>query len=529
MPRPSRPTRPTRLARLALVLALTVVNGLAGLAGSAWAQADLLPSIPLGSIAVNLDPIATGLGAPDYAISAPGNDRLFVVEQIGTLRVIENGVLLPTPALDISARIGLGAVAGPTVSFNPANANDERGFLGLAFHPGFADPQSAGFRTLYTYSSESLATGAPTFAAPNGAVQNFRMVVNEYKMSAGNPALVDASTRREIVSFGKNANNQNGGTIAFGQDGYLYLGLGDGGNANDVGPSHLEPGGNSQNLSTPLGKMLRIDPLNPALTVATGNPLSTNGQYRIPADNPFVGLTPVAEIYALGLRNPYRFSVDRANGQIILADVGQNNIEEIDRLQAGGNYGWAVKEGTFLFNRTDPDGAGPITAGSVGAQQPGQPGRADRPHQRSRGHAPIRPPGRHLRHRRLRLPRRSHPRADRQVRVRRPGAIQCTAAGRRSSVLREPAVGRDQGIPAAAIRERQAAERADGARLWRRRVGRALRPGDQHAGQRYGRAGLQVRVRTGARHGRQPGRRPGPDGRAGAAAVFGLTNTGWEM
>ena len=107
--------------------------------------------------------------------------------------------------------------------------------------------------------------------APNGAVQNYKNVVSEWKFSATDPNQVDTSSRRELISFGKNAGNHNGGTLAFGRDGYLYLGLGDGGNANDVGASHIEPGGNSQNLSTPLGKMLRIDPLNPALT--PGSPI----------------------------------------------------------------------------------------------------------------------------------------------------------------------------------------------------------------------------------------------------------------
>ena len=178
--------------------------------------------------------------------------------------------------------------------------------------------------------------------------------------------MVDPASLREIISFGKNANNHNGGTIAFGPDGYLYLGLGDGGNANDVGASHLEPGGNAQNLSTPLGKMLRFDPVNPALTPTSPNPISANGQYRIPTTNPFQGLGQVPEIYAYGLRNPYRFSFDRANGELILADVGQNNIEEIDRIVLGGNYGWAIKEGDFLFNRTNgPAGA----AGTIGARR----------------------------------------------------------------------------------------------------------------------------------------------------------------
>jgi glucose/arabinose dehydrogenase len=181
-------------------------------------------------------------------------------------------------------------------------------------------------------------------------------------MGANN--VVDPGSQREIVSFGKNAANHNGGTIAFGNDGYLYLGLGDGGNANDVGPSHLEPGGNAQNLSTPLGKIIRIDPVNPALTTGSANPVSVNGQYRIPTSNPFQQPGQVAETFAYGFRNPYRFSFDRANGQLIVADVGQNNVEEIDRVFLGGNFGWAVKEGDFLFNRAN---------GTVGVRSPGNP------------------------------------------------------------------------------------------------------------------------------------------------------------
>jgi glucose/arabinose dehydrogenase len=330
----------------------------AAVAPHALGQADVLPNIPRGNIAINLTPVATGLGAPDYAISAPGDtSRLFVVDQGGQLRVLQNGSMLPTPALDISSR-----VAPPLV---PSNANDERGFLGLAFHPGFNDPNSVGYRTLYTYNSEPIPAGtSPTYVAPNNAPQNYKNVINEWKMSAANPNQVDPNSRREIISFGKNAGNHNGGTIAFGPDGYLYLGTGDGGNANDVGLSHIEPGGNAQNLSTPLGKMLRIDPVNPALTPASANPAAANGQYRIPSDNPFQNPGQVPEVYAYGFRNPYRFSFDRSNGQLIVADVGQNTVEEINRVTKGGNYGWAVKEGDFLFNRDN---------GTVGARSPGSP------------------------------------------------------------------------------------------------------------------------------------------------------------
>lgn len=331
-------------------------------AGSVQAAEKYLPSIQKGTIGISLDPIATGLGAPDYAISAPGDpNKLFVVEQSGLLRVVQNGALLPGSALDISSRVQPPLVA--------SSANDERGFLGLAFHPGFNDPSSPGYRTLYTYNSELIpAGGAPTYPAPNNATQNYENVINEWKMLAADPNVVDPNSRRQIISFGKNASNHNGGTIAFGPDGYLYLGTGDGGNANDAGASHVEPGGNAQNLTVALGKMLRIDPLAPALKPASADPVSTNGQYRIPVSNPFKAAGQVPEIYAYGFRNPYRYSFDTANGQLIIADVGQNNVEEIDRGVIGGNFGWAVKEGDFLFNRAD---------GTIGAppgnRSPGSP------------------------------------------------------------------------------------------------------------------------------------------------------------
>jgi len=353
---------------------LALAAGLA-LAGAAQAQSqDVLPDIPFGQIAVKLNPVATGLSAPAYATFAPGvADKLFVVEQNGLLRVLQNGSLLPGAAMDISAR-----VAPPLV---PTNANDERGFLGLAFHPGFSTASSAGYRTLYTYTSELIPAGTlPTWSAPNGASQGYRNLVTEWKMDT-TTWQVDPASRRELMSFGKNAGNHNGGTIAFGGDGYLYLGLGDGGNGNDVGPSHLEPGGNAQNLSTPLGKMLRIDPINPALTTGSANSVSANGQYRIPLDNPFQGAGQVAETFAYGFRNPYRFAFDRTDlggtGDLIAADVGQRHIEEIDRVVLGGNYGWAVKEGEFVFYRTDPDGPGPLAAGSIGPRQPGDSGLID--------------------------------------------------------------------------------------------------------------------------------------------------------
>jgi glucose/arabinose dehydrogenase len=339
----------------------TIPAGLAALAvaAQAWAQqVGPLPDIQRGDIAIQLQPIVTGMGAPDYAISPPGDmSRLFVVEQNGLLQVVQNGSLLPAPALDLQS------VVSPP--FNPASANDERGFLGLAFSPDFNTAGRPGYQTLYTYTTELIPMGtSPTYVAPNNAPQGFKTVISEWKMSSMQPNAVDPASRREIISFGQNANNHNGGTIAFGPDNYLYLGLGDGGNANDVGPGHIEPGGNAQNLTTPLGKMLRIDPVNPFLTPGSADPISSNGQYRIPADNPFQGAGEVPEIYAYGLRNPYRFSFDSLTGDLILADVGQRNIEEINRIERGGNYGWAVKEGEFPFDRA---------TGNIGERSPGDP------------------------------------------------------------------------------------------------------------------------------------------------------------
>jgi glucose/arabinose dehydrogenase len=326
------------------------------IASSARAQSqDVLPPIQHGTIAIHLDPVATGMSAPDYGISPPGDtSRLFVLEQNGLLRIIQNGSLLPGAALDLQSQV--------QPPLNPANANDERGLLGLVFHPGFNDPSSVGYRTLYTYTSETIPTGgSPTYPIPNSGTvaQNYQNVITEWKMSAADPNLIDPASRRQIISFGKNAGNHNGGTLAYGPDGYLYLATGDGGNANDVGPSHIEPGGNAQNLTTPLGKMLRLDPINPTLTPTSTDPISGNGQYRIPAGNPFHGAGQVPEIFAYGFRNPYRFTFDSAGSHdLIVADVGQNTVEEIDRVTIGGNYGWAVKEGTFLFNRTTgPGGA----------------------------------------------------------------------------------------------------------------------------------------------------------------------------
>ena len=334
-------------------------SGLAGTSAPVQLTiARYTPEVTNGTFSLFLVPIATNMSAPLYGVSPPGDtDRLFVLDQNGLMRIIQDGVLQPTPALDLQSLV--------QPPLNAANPNDERGLLGLAFHPGFTNPASPGYQTLYTYNSELIPSNTlPTYPLPGGTTNNYKNALNEWKISTTNANVVDPSSRREVISFGKNAQNHNGGTCTFGPDGYLYLALGDGGNANDVGPGHISPGGNAQNLSTPLGKMLRIDPLNPSLNPSSLDPISSNGQYRVPTENPFQGPGQVPEIYAYGLRNPYRFDFDPVTGDLIEADVGQNNVEEINRITRGGNYGWAVKEGDFLFNQTN-NPAGP--AGTIGA------------------------------------------------------------------------------------------------------------------------------------------------------------------
>jgi len=324
-----------------------------GMASAAMGQTSPLPgAIQPGTVHASFNTIASGLTSPVALMSAPGDPSdLYVVDQAGKIDVIHNGVMQATPLIDLSA-------LESGVPLNPGY--DERGLLGLAFSPGFNNAASPGFHTLYTYQSEATGTATANFAPAPGTVTNgidHQNVLTEWKVGSANPNAVDTTTRRDLLREDHPALNHNGGTIAFGPDGDLYLGIGDGGTANDTGNGHL-PDGNAQSLSVIMGKVIRIDP----------NTRTGNRAYGIPADNPFVN-TPGAlpEIYAYGLRNPYRFSFDQPTGRLILGDVGQNNIEEVDNIVSGGNYGWATKEGTFLFNRTTG------TPGTIGANSPGSP------------------------------------------------------------------------------------------------------------------------------------------------------------
>jgi glucose/arabinose dehydrogenase len=291
---------------------------------------------------VGLQTVASGLAAPVLLVRDPGQTaRLYVVDQAGLLRVIENGQLRDKPLLDV------------TTLLVPLRANyDERGFLGLAFHPGYGQADHAGHERFYTYTSEPVQGAADfTVELPADSTMNHQSVVREWRWD-GVGDTVDPASSRVVLRIDEPQSNHNAGHLEFGPDGYLYLTLGDGGGANDNGAGHGTQG-NGQNINTILGKIIRIDPLNPALTPASPNPVSVNGAYRVPLDNPFVGVEGLDEIFAYGLRNPYRFSFDARSGALIVPDVGQNRVEEINFLHKGRNYGWRLKEGTFAF---DPAG-----------------------------------------------------------------------------------------------------------------------------------------------------------------------------
>lgn len=276
---------------------------------------------------IDLQLVAEGFAAP-LGVVMPEDEtkRLFVIDQPGIIWIIDKkGNRLATPFLDISSRL---------VALNLNG--DERGLLGLAFHPRFKHNGK-----FYVYYSAPRRPGGPT---PTTLWNNLSRL-SEFTVSGGNPDLADPASERVVLEFDDPQGNHNGGTIAFGpEDGYLYMAVGDGGGANDINVGHVpdwylpNAGGNGQDIEANLfGSILRID--------VNGTP------YGIPPGNPFVGKAGLDEIYAYGLRNPYRFSIDMEGAHDLIAgDVGQLMFEEINVIKKGGNYGWNVKEGLACFN-----------------------------------------------------------------------------------------------------------------------------------------------------------------------------------
>jgi glucose/arabinose dehydrogenase len=244
--------------------------------------------------------VVRGLSSPlDFQVPVGERTRAFVVEQAGRIRIVRGGALVGTPFLDISSKVSSGG---------------ERGLLGLAFHPQYA----SNGRFYVNYTDRSGDTH-----------------ISELRASPPTADAIDPATEREILFVRQPFANHNGGGLAFGNDGFLYAGLGDGGSGGD-------PQGNGQDLSTPLGKLLRMD-------VDRGSP------FTVPSDNPFVaraGAFPA--VWAYGLRNPWRFAFDRQTGDLFIGDVGQGAVEEVDFAAAprrgGENYGWNTMEGSRCFS-----------------------------------------------------------------------------------------------------------------------------------------------------------------------------------
>jgi glucose/arabinose dehydrogenase/mono/diheme cytochrome c family protein len=288
---------------------------------------------PLDTFDIGLELVADGFTSPIMVTNAgDGSGRIFVVDQVGVVHIIdENGDLLDTPFIDLGDHI-----------VELREGFDERGLLGLAFHPEFSENGR-----FFVYYSAPLAQEAPGDWNHTGHISEFTVMEDDENQA-------DLESERVFMMIDQPQFNHNGGSILFGPDGYLYIALGDGGAANDVGLGHVSDwykendGGNAQNRDANLlGKILRIDVDNPE-----GGRL-----FSIPEDNPFVDDEDAkTAIYAYGLRNPYRMSFDRGGeNQLFAADVGQNLFEEVNIIEAGGNYGWNVREGTHCFSTDTPN------------------------------------------------------------------------------------------------------------------------------------------------------------------------------
>jgi glucose/arabinose dehydrogenase len=256
--------------------------------------ATLMVAATAAAQTLRLEPVALGLDRPVFVTHAgDGAGRLFVVEQAGMIRIVEGGALIERPFLDLRDKVAAGG---------------ERGLLGLAFHPSFA--ANGRFFIHYTRRRD----GASVLA----------------EFAVGSDSSRARAAGRTLLTVAQPFANHNGGMIAFGPDGFLYVGLGDGGSGGD-------PGNRAQDPDELLGKILRLD-------------VDGRRPYAIPEDNPFADGGGRPEIYALGLRNPWRFSFDRERGRLFAGDVGQHSVEEIDVIRLGRNYGWRILEGSRCFN-----------------------------------------------------------------------------------------------------------------------------------------------------------------------------------
>jgi len=301
-------------------LTASVTLGIGLLIAGGTAQAE--------AVKVKLEPYVSGLNAPLAMVQPPGDDRKFVIEQFGRVRVINaEGELEASPVLDIRNLI------------TPLFADfDERGLLGIAFHPDFQE--NGKFYVSYS--------GHLDFDADLGKEfwWDHTNTVAEFTMSADDPNVADPNSIRILTATDWPQFNHNGHWIGFGPDDMLYISMGDVGYANDWGIGHNVTEGNGQDMTVPHGKILRIDV----------NAAENGKNYGIPSDNPFVGNDEVLpEIWASGLRNPWRCSFDQGDGKLMCGDVQQNSYEEINVVGKGDNLGWRAMEATHCFDYTKPD------------------------------------------------------------------------------------------------------------------------------------------------------------------------------
>jgi len=289
-----------RTVVLACAISMAVISAKPSSAAEASCRIAGTPSVA----SISLKKVATGFDRPVAAIFNPlDKTEYFVVEQSGMIRKVKAGIVQPNALLDLKSVVN--------------SSSNETGLLGFALHPKFS-------------TNKLVFVNYTTSSRP-------RTVVSEFKMTAA--GILDRSSEKVLLEIPQPFRNHNGGDIKFGKDGFLYIGTGDGGSAND-------PQGNGQNLSTLLAKMLRID-------------VNSSSPYKIPADNPtFASPGARKEIYAYGLRNPWRFSFDRVTGKLWAADVGQNALEEINIIEKGGNYGWKIMEGSQCFGSSSCDRSG---------------------------------------------------------------------------------------------------------------------------------------------------------------------------
>ncbi|MCH8824536.1 MAG: PQQ-dependent sugar dehydrogenase [Planctomycetes bacterium] len=360
------------MRKISMKSIIVSVFGCACLADANLVQAQ----VPPGDFTIELEPVVAGLAAP-LSVTHAGDrsGRLFIPDQPGQIWIVQDGEFLTTPFLDIADKL-------PELN----EFFDERGLLGLAFHPTY----SVNGRFFVRYSAPREGSpDEPCFGTSRGC---HTAILAEYRVSDDNPNIADPDSEIILFAIDEPQFNHDGGEVAFGPDGFLYFTLGDGGGAHDGladdPPSH-GPIGHGQNIETALGAILRLDVDSPITIchVPPGNP--GNGRtitiaraalpahlahgdtigpcdgdddpaplrYGIPPDNPFVGITGVDEIYAYGLRNPYKFSFDDGpggDGALFLADVGQNLFEEVNIIVNGGNYGWVIREGFHCFDPFNP-------------------------------------------------------------------------------------------------------------------------------------------------------------------------------